>query len=103
MAKEQAGADSHEIHALVIDDDPLSVELLQYVLPTDVGKYLRLSHVASLSKAFHHIESGARVDVALLDLSLGSTSGRKTLKEFQKNAPKIPVIPFWPPVRVCVP
>lgn len=82
----------HEVRALVIDDDPLSVDLLSYQMPESVRKYLRLTHVKSLSEALHLIESGERVDVVLLDLGLPGFSGRRTLKEFQKHAPTIPVV-----------
>ena len=82
----------HEVVALVIDDDPLSVDLLQYQLPETIKQYLTLNQVKTLSEAFHKIESGERVDVVLLDLGLPGSQGRETLLQFKEHAPLLPVV-----------
>ncbi len=80
-----------EIHILVIDDDPDDYYLVKKMLGEKRG--FQLSHLLGLKEikpylAAHHI------DLILLDLGLGSTTGLDTLNEYMQLQTVVPVVVF---------
>lgn len=83
---------SAPIDVLVIDDDPLSVELLSYTLPDRMRECMKFHVAHSLSQAFMMLETGTPADVVLLDLGIPGAGGRSTLQAFRSQRPGLPVV-----------
>src|SRR6185369_3128488 len=60
---------------LVVDDDPTQRRLIQAVLERDG---FAVAHAQSGDEAIQHLNSGAAVDVVLLDLVMPGISGQDT-------------------------
>jgi len=74
---------------LVVDDDPTQRRLIQAVLERDG---FAVSHAESGDAAMAHLNSGAPVDVVLLDLVMPGMSGHETLQEMRSRGFAQPVI-----------
>ncbi|TAJ68504.1 MAG: sigma-54-dependent Fis family transcriptional regulator [Phenylobacterium sp.] len=74
---------------LVVDDDPTQRRLIQAVLERDG---FSVAHAQSGDEAIQHLNSGAAVDVVLLDLVMPGISGQDTLVEMRARAFNQPVI-----------
>jgi DNA-binding NtrC family response regulator len=74
---------------LVVDDDPTQRRLIQAVLERDG---FSVAHAQSGDEAIQHLNSGAAVDVVLLDLVMPGISGQETLVEMRARAFNQPVI-----------
>lgn len=74
---------------LVVDDDPTQRRLIQAVLERDG---FSVAHAQSGDEAIQHLNSGAVVDVVLLDLVMPGISGQDTLVEMRARAFNQPVI-----------
>jgi PAS domain S-box-containing protein len=82
---------SHQIHALLIEDDPDDILLLKESL-ADIGMgKIKLDYVDRLSRGLIQL-SGQSYDVILLDLNLPDSRGLDTLNTTIKRFPKIPVV-----------
>ncbi|HKP77988.1 MAG TPA: sigma-54 dependent transcriptional regulator [Phenylobacterium sp.] len=74
---------------LVVDDDPTQRRLIQAVLERDG---FAVAHAQSGDEAIQHLNSGASVDVVLLDLVMPGISGQDTLVEMRARGFHQPVI-----------
>ncbi|WP_068878403.1 MULTISPECIES: sigma-54 dependent transcriptional regulator [unclassified Phenylobacterium] len=74
---------------LVVDDDPTQRRLIQAVLERDG---FAVAHAQSGDEAIQHLNSGAVVDVVLLDLVMPGISGQDTLVEMRARGFGQPVI-----------
>src|SRR3954470_3091513 len=74
---------------LVVDDDPTQRRLIQAVLERDG---FAVAHAQSGDEAIQHLNSGAAVDVVLLDLVMPGISGQDTLVEMRARSFNQPVI-----------
>jgi len=74
---------------LVVDDDPTQRRLIQAVLERDG---FAVAHAQSGDEAIQHLNSGATVDVVLLDLVMPGISGQDTLVEMRARGFHQPVI-----------
>ncbi len=74
---------------LVVDDDPTQRRLIQAVLERDG---FAVAHAQSGDEAIQHLNSGASVDVVLLDLVMPGISGQDTLVEMRARGFNLPVI-----------
>lgn len=74
---------------LVVDDDPTQRRLIQAVLERDG---FAVAHAQSGDEAIQHLNSGASVDVVLLDLVMPGISGQDTLIEMRARGFNLPVI-----------
>jgi DNA-binding NtrC family response regulator len=74
---------------LVVDDDPTQRRLIQAVLERDG---FAVAHAQSGDEAIQHLNSGAAVDVVLLDLVMPGISGQDTLVEMRARSFAQPVI-----------
>jgi DNA-binding NtrC family response regulator len=74
---------------LVVDDDPTQRRLIQAVLERDG---FAVAHAQSGDEAIQHLNSGASVDVVLLDLVMPGISGQDTLIEMRARGFSQPVI-----------
>ena len=74
---------------LVVDDDPTQRRLIQAVLERDG---FSVAHAQSGDEAIQHLNSGAAVDVVLLDLVMPGISGQDTLVEMRARGFNQPVI-----------
>ena len=74
---------------LVVDDDPTQRRLIQAVLERDG---FAVAHAQSGDEAIQHLNSGAVVDVVLLDLVMPGISGQDTLIEMRARGYNQPVI-----------
>jgi DNA-binding NtrC family response regulator len=74
---------------LVVDDDPTQRRLIQAVLEREG---FAVAHAESGDAAIKHLQSGATVDVILLDLVMPGISGQDTLKELRARSFPQPVI-----------
>ncbi len=74
---------------LVVDDDPTQRRLIQAVLEREG---FAVAHAQSGDEAITHLNSGAPVDVVLLDLVMPGISGQDTLKEMRARSFSQPVI-----------
>jgi len=74
---------------LVVDDDPTQRRLIQAVLERDG---FAVAHAQNGDEAIQHLQSGAAVDVVLLDLVMPGISGQDTLKEMRARSFAQPVI-----------
>lgn len=74
---------------LVVDDDPTQRRLIQAVLERDG---FAVSHAQNGDEAIQHLNSGAGVDVVLLDLIMPGISGQDTLVEMRARGFNQPVI-----------
>jgi DNA-binding NtrC family response regulator len=74
---------------LVVDDDPTQRRLIQAVLEREG---FAVAHAQSGDEAIKHLNSGAAVDVVLLDLVMPGISGQDTLKEMRARSFTQPVI-----------
>lgn len=74
---------------LVVDDDPTQRRLIQAVLERDG---FAVAHAQSGDEAIQHLNSGAVVDVVLLDLVMPGISGQDTLVEMRARGFNQPVI-----------
>lgn len=74
---------------LVVDDDPTQRRLIQAVLERDG---FAVAHAQSGDEAIGHLNSGASVDVVLLDLVMPGISGQDTLVEMRARGFGQPVI-----------
>jgi len=74
---------------LVVDDDPTQRRLIQAVLERDG---FAVAHAQSGDEAIQHLNSGASVDVVLLDLVMPGISGQDTLIEMRARSYNQPVI-----------
>ncbi|MBU1377517.1 MAG: sigma-54 dependent transcriptional regulator [Alphaproteobacteria bacterium] len=74
---------------LVVDDDPTQRRLIQAVLERDG---FAVAHAQSGDEAIQHLNSGAAVDVVLLDLVMPGISGQDTLVEMRARGFNQPVI-----------
>jgi two-component system sensor histidine kinase/response regulator len=82
---------SHQIHALLIEDDPDDILLLKDTLAeVGLGK-IKLDYSDRLSRGLIQL-SGQTYDVILLDLNLPDSRGLDTLMTTIKRFPKIPVV-----------
>ncbi len=82
---------SHQIHAIVIEDDPDDVLLLKDAL-ADVGMgKIKLDCTDRLSRGL--IQLGSQTyDVILLDLNLPDSRGLDTLNTMVRSFPRLPVV-----------
>jgi len=74
---------------LVVDDDPTQRRLIQAVLEREG---FAVAHAQSGDEAIQHLNSGAIVDVVLLDLVMPGISGQDTLTEMRARGYGQPVI-----------
>jgi DNA-binding NtrC family response regulator len=74
---------------LVVDDDPTQRRLIQAVLEREG---FAVAHAQSGDEAIQHLNSGAIVDVVLLDLVMPGISGQDTLTEMRARSYGQPVI-----------
>jgi DNA-binding NtrC family response regulator len=74
---------------LVVDDDPTQRRLIQAVLERDG---FAVVHAESGDAAISRLQSGASVDLILLDLVMPGLSGQDTLKEMRARGFNYPVI-----------
>src|SRR5512137_212293 len=82
---------THQIHALVIEDDPDDILLLKDAL-ADVGMgKIKLDCVDRLSRGLIQL-NGQNYDVVLLDLNLPDSRGLDTLNTTIKSFPRLPVV-----------
>jgi len=82
---------NHQIHAMLIEDDPDDVLLLKEAL-ADIGLgKIRLDHTDRLSRGL--IQLGSQpYDVVLLDLNLPDSRGLDTLNTTVRRFPRLPVV-----------
>ncbi len=82
---------SHQIHAIVIEDDPDDVLLLKDAL-ADVGMgKIKLDCTDRLSRGLIQLGS-QNYDVILLDLNLPDSRGLDTLNTMVRSYPRLPVV-----------
>jgi PAS domain S-box-containing protein len=82
---------SHQIHALLIEDDPDDILLLkETLLEVGLGK-IKLDYADRLSRGLIQL-SGQSYDIILLDLNLPDSRGLDTLNTTIKRFPKLPVV-----------
>lgn len=82
---------THQIHALMIEDDPDDILLLKDALAdVGVGK-IKLDSTDRLSRGLIQL-SGQNYDVLLLDLNLPDSRGLDTLNTTVKSFPRLPVV-----------
>jgi DNA-binding response OmpR family regulator len=82
---------SERIQVLVVEDDPLFVELLQETLLAAGRPGYALESVALLGEAAARLSRGG-IDLVLLDLGLPDSSGLDTFRHVQRAAPAVPII-----------
>ncbi|MFZ0533578.1 MAG: PAS domain S-box protein [Anaerolineales bacterium] len=82
---------SHQIHALLIEDDPDDILLLKESLAEIGAGKIKLDYTDRLSRGLIQL-SGQNYDVILLDLNLPDSRGLDTLNTTIKRFPKMPVV-----------
>lgn len=80
-----------ELHVLVIEDNPGDFILIKDYLQQKTT-YLTIRHAITFVQAEEHLNSGARFDTILLDLSLPDAHGEKLAMDIIKLAGVIPVV-----------
>ncbi|RAU20694.1 serine/threonine protein phosphatase [Paramagnetospirillum kuznetsovii] len=80
------------LQVLLVEDEPGDARLVEFALRMSSSPIFEVTHVSSLGAAVACIESGAEVDVILLDLSLPDSSGISTVSRMQEAAPKTPLV-----------
>ena len=83
--------DSHHIHLLLIEDDPVDAELLREMLAQARGISFELEWTETLSEGIERLALSG-IDVVLLDLSLTDSSGLETLRRLRAASPRAPVV-----------
>lgn len=81
----------NEFKALLIEDNPLDVRLIQEELQEETGGNFTLRVANSLAAGLVCLADGG-IDVILLDLSLPDSLGLDTLLEVRSMAPEIPIV-----------
>lgn len=81
---------SRNYKILLIDDDPDEYYLTRKILSRDPRNFYDIVHAIDLQDAANHKESD--FDIALLDLGLGKTEGVETLKSYNEQFTKLPVV-----------
>ena len=82
---------SHQIHALLIEDDPDDILLLKESLAEIGAGKIKLDYTDRLSRGLIQL-SGQSYDAILLDLNLPDSRGLDTLNTTIKRFPKMPVV-----------
>jgi len=82
---------STSIKALLVEDNPGDVRLIEEMLSNETTVPIYLKHVDRLSKALSYL-ANEKVDVALLDLSLPDSQGIDTLARMCAEAPMLPIV-----------
>lgn len=81
---------SRHYKVLLIDDDPDEYYLTRKILSRDPRNCYDIAHAINLQDAANFEEKD--FDIALLDLGLGVTEGVDTLKSYNHQFPKLPVV-----------
>jgi len=82
---------SERIQVLVVEDDPVCVELLREMLSAAGQPGFALESVGLLGEAVARLSRGG-IDLVLLDLGLPDSGGLDTFRQVQRAAPAVPVI-----------
>ena len=81
---------AHPTRVLIVEDDPLYVELIRELL-TDSSPDFQISCAGSIEEACKRVDTGA-IDIVLLDLGLPDCDGLDALKRLQHCITEIPVV-----------
>ncbi|CAA7620215.1 Serine phosphatase RsbU, regulator of sigma subunit [Candidatus Terasakiella magnetica] len=84
--------DKPSLSVLLVEDEPGDARLVEFALQMSSAPLFLVKHVATLAAAIAHMQSGAEVDVILLDLSLPDSSGIQTVSRMQEVASKTPIV-----------
>lgn len=76
---------------LLVDDHPLMLAALEAVI-SDLGHGFDVISVGSAALAGERLTQGDDIDLVLLDLNLGDTSGFEVLAAWRKTYPALPVV-----------
>ena len=80
--------DKQSAHLLVVDDDPVAVDLLQEVLSKEgYDVVTALSGEEAIARGLDNL-----FDIVITDVRMGDTDGMEVLRSFKKSAPKTTVI-----------
>lgn len=79
------------IGVLMIEDNPLDVQLLRWMLLKDNRYPIKLEEAGTLAAGLDRVKRGG-IDVILLDLSLPDVHGFDTFKQAHTHSPDIPII-----------
>ena len=74
---------------LIVEDDTISSEFLNEVF---TNSDVNLIFAESGEEAIEKVDSGAGIDLVLMDIRLPGMSGHKATREIKKMKPKLPVI-----------
>ena len=80
------------VHVLLVEDDPGDAELIRIALAESTRPKFRVSRAVTLADGLVHLQSGARTDVVLLDLSLPDANGEETVVRMREAAPALPIV-----------
>jgi PAS domain S-box-containing protein len=81
----------NSIRALLIEDNPGDVRLIEEMLREAKGRNIVLDHCATLAQGFQELSKNT-YDIMLLDLSLPDSKGYDTFIKVFSTAPKIPIV-----------